>query len=153
MLAVVAEKYLMDGMEEDTKADFVKRLGRRVEDEDETLEQRRGEKLRRGRKVELMLTKIWAGQLRSASGSQSNQGWQRCSSLPRLSKSFEGSFAGPQPAKEVPKGTKVESRNSIRRAAGQAVRSKGKEGDDDNIHREATGWPETKTIPCPSSNC
>jgi hypothetical protein len=65
MLADVAEKYLIDG-EEVTKADFVKRLGRRVEDEDETREQRRGEKLRRGRKVELMLTKIWAGQLRSA---------------------------------------------------------------------------------------
>jgi hypothetical protein len=99
MLADVAEKNLMDGIEEDTKADFVKRLGLRVEDEDETLEQRRGEKLRRGRKVELMLTKIWAGQLRSASRSQSNQEGQRCSSLPRLSKSFEGSFAGPQPAK------------------------------------------------------
>lgn len=61
MLLDVAEKYLAD--EEETRVDFAKRLGRRVEDEVETLEQRRGEKLRRGRR-ELMLTKIWAGQFK-----------------------------------------------------------------------------------------
>lgn len=78
MLADVAEKYLMDGVEED----WVKRLGRRVEVEVETLEQRRGEKLRRGRR-ELMLTKIWAGQSSQLSGIRPIKQGNSAALLPR----------------------------------------------------------------------